>query len=241
MHVKRYRLKYVTNFRDIGGVVGKENKLVRWNTLFRSDKLEKVQSDEWNVLKDAGVKTVIDLRSLEEVATSPDNCPSDITYIRFPLVNEDLSFSNTASPAMQAFSKSISDGYKNIVLNHGENIAEVINIISDSIKMGGVVFHCTSGKDRTGIVASILYYLLGVDDEDIIADYQVSHTYNKKTFDLFLKKYPEHNILSEIVLSDAKNMEEMLELYKKLDIENYLIQRGLDREKLSELKEFTLI
>ena len=146
MHIKRYRFSEVFNFRDMGGLYAGNGKAVKWNLLFRSDKLNGVLKEEWEVIKKAGAKTIIDMRSEEEVKMFPDNCPKDFNYIHFPLVEDNLSFNNISSPSMQAFAESVADGYKNIILSHGENLAEVINIIADSVKDGGVLFHC---RERT--------------------------------------------------------------------------------------------
>ena len=189
------------------------------------------------MIKKAGAKTIIDMRSEEEVKMFPDNCPKDFNYIHFPLVEDNLSFNNISSPSMQAFAESVAEGYKNIILSHGENLAEVINIIADSVKDGGVLFHCTSGKDRTGVVASVLYYMLGVSEEDIIADYEVSYTYNKNRADKFMNDFPQYRKYRSVVLSEAETMCELIKLYKDKDIENYLISKGMKKQSLEDLEE----
>lgn len=73
MHIKRYRFSEVFNFRDMGGFYAGNSKAVKWNMLFRSDKLNGVLKDEWEVIKKAGAKTIIDMRSEEEVKMFPDN------------------------------------------------------------------------------------------------------------------------------------------------------------------------
>ena len=142
---------------------------------------------------------------------------------------------------MQAFAKSVGEGYKNIVLTHGDNLAKIINIISSNINEGGVVFHCTSGKDRTGVVASAIYYILGVSIEDIVADYQVSYTYNKIMSDKFMFEHPEFRQYRNVVLSKAENIYELLMLYKELDIENYLLKKGADTITLDLFKKNVLM
>ncbi len=241
MQIKRFRFTSIMNFRDMGGFYGSDNKVVRWNTLYRSDKLTGAKAEDWEFMKSEGIRTVLDLRSDEEIELNPDGCPNDFRYIHFPLVEENLSFNNISSPAMQAFAKGVGEGYKNIVLSHGENLAQVINMISDYIKDGGVVFHCTSGKDRTGVVASVIYYILGVSAEDIAADYQTSYTYNKKTSDKFMEDNPQYKIYRNVVMSDIENMYELIDLYKSLDIENYLISKGADKEKIEDLKKICLV
>ena len=54
MHIKRYKFSEVFNFRDMGGLYAGNGKAVKWNMLFRSDKLNGVLKDEWEVIKKAG-------------------------------------------------------------------------------------------------------------------------------------------------------------------------------------------
>ena len=241
MEIKRFRFANVLNFRDMGGVYGADDKIVRWNTLYRSDKLIGASKEDWRTMEKEGIRTILDLRSDEETEMFPDGCPDDFRYIHFPLVDENLSFNNISSPAMQAFARGVAEGYKNIVLSHGENLAETINMISDFIKDGGVVFHCTSGKDRTGVVASALYHILGVSTEDIAADYQTSYTFNRKTSDKFMEDNPQYRKYKNVVMSDVENIYALLKLYEDIDIENYLISKGADRARIEALKNNCLV
>lgn len=240
MYIKRFRFEKARNFRDMGGYIASNGKTVSWGKLYRSDKFNGTTAEEWKVIENAGIKTVIDLRSEKEICMSPDNCPECIRYIHFPIVEEDLSFFNLSSPDMQAFARSVSDGYKNIVLSHGENLAEAINIIIESMKDGGTVYHCTSGKDRTGIVAAIIYYILGVEGEDIVADYQVSHTYNQKTSDKFMSEHSEFMKYMDVVKSEADTMWSLLKLFEKIDIEKYIIENGTKPENIQYLRDIIL-
>lgn len=241
MQIKRFRFSRAVNFRDMGGYFAADNKIVRWNTLYRSDNFYGTKKEEWNIMKENGIKVIMDLRSYEEVKRFPDNCPSDFEYIHCPLLEENLSFDNLESPAMQAFALGVAEGYKNIVMTHGENLAKIINKISDNVKKGGVVFHCTSGKDRTGVVSSVIYYILGAAKEDIIADYQISYTYNKRLSDKFMTAYPQYRQYYNVVTSKAANMVELLRLYDEIDIVNYLVSNGASLEKINSLKEYILV
>lgn len=241
MQIKRYRFGSAINFRDLGGFYAADDKVIRWNSLYRSDKFEGTTQKEWDLMKENGIKVIMDLRSAEEIEKSPDGCPPDFEYICYPLIEYNLSFENISSPAMQAFALKVSEGYKNIIMEHGENLAHIINLISDNIEKGGVVFHCTSGKDRTGVVASLLYYILGAAEEDIIADYQTSYTYNKRMSDQFMNDFPQYKPYYNVVTSKASNMIELLNLYEEMDIVNYLIANGASEEKIRKLKEFMLV
>ena len=240
MVIKRFRFSRAINFRDMGGIFTDDGKMFGWNKIYRSDKFAGTKPEEWDIMRKQGIKTIIDLRSESEVEVSSDETPDDFEYINFPVVEENLSFNNLESPAMQAFAQRVGKGYRNIVLSHGENIAQIINLIADKVDNGGVVFHCTSGKDRTGVIAAALYYMFGMCEEDIVADYQTSYTYNKKASDKFLEDFPQYEKYRSVVLSEAENMYELLDLYKKLDIEKYLIEKGMDKNKLEHLKKSVL-
>lgn len=241
MQIKRFRFNKAINFRDMGGVFSENGKLVGWNRLYRSDKFNGTMSEEWDLMRRVGINIILDIRSGDEVKTSPDNCPEDFRYIHLPLVEENLSFFNISSPDMQAFAKSVEDGYKNMVIAHGDKIAEIVNAIADLTEEGAVVFHCTSGKDRTGIVAAVIYRLLGVCTEDIVADYQTSYTYNKKASDKFMNEHPQFRQYRNVVLSEEENMYAVLNLFDELDLESYLISKGANKEKLEKLRRNMLV
>lgn len=241
MQIKRFRFSRAVNFRDMGGYYAADDKVVRWNSLYRSDNFYGTKKEEWDTMNENGIKVIMDLRSYEEVDRFPDNCTSDFEYIHCPFLEENLSFENLESPAMQAFALGVAEGYKSIVMSHGKNLAEIINMISDNIKKGGVVFHCTSGKDRTGVVTSVIYYILGVSKEDIIADYQISYTYNKRLSDKFMTTYPQYRQYYSVVTSKASNMAELLRFYDEIDIVDYLISNGASVDKINFLKEYMLV
>ena len=66
---------------------------------------------------------------------------------------------------------------------------------------GGIVFHCSAGKDRTSVLAMLLLGLIGAERKDIISNYEVSYT-NLETFhkntklDLKAYKVPEEFLYS---------------------------------------------
>jgi protein-tyrosine phosphatase len=121
-------------------------------------------------VKALGIKTVIDLRGDLEAVERPSAFSvntNDIQYHQISLLE--------VNPAITRPNVPLYDIYKNSVETYGTNYAKVFNALA-AIEMPAV-FHCFLGKDRTGILASMLLSLAGVCKEDIIADYQVSGTY----------------------------------------------------------------
>lgn len=153
------------NFRDLGGLRTRDGRRLRPGRLFRSDTLQALTAADAQRLYDAmGLRGVVDLRLAEEVQAEgrgPLATYSDIRYANAPLhmaATENV-------PADQVMERlylgclapevRLTDA-----LQHLEAMADQ-----------PVVFHCAAGKDRTGVVAAILLRLLGVADEDIVADY----------------------------------------------------------------------
>lgn len=76
-----------------------------------------------------------------------------------------------------------------LMAEHIPSMSELFRTIANA--PGTVLFHCTAGKDRTGMTAAILLMLVGVEDIDIVADYQVSRTYIDPLVQYLKANYPQ--------------------------------------------------
>ena len=66
-----------------------------------------------------------------------------------------------------------------LILENKSAIKRIFEIIADA--KGGVLFHCTAGKDRTGVVAMLLLNILDVDEETIMKNYlEINKTHKPK-------------------------------------------------------------
>lgn len=87
---------------------------------------------------------------------------------------EEVLAENEKKEAMGAFEKSLSDGYVKTMEECPEKVAGVLNLIAEKLEKGAVLFHCTMGKDRTGVTAALIFLICGVSESDIVSDYQIS-------------------------------------------------------------------
>jgi protein-tyrosine phosphatase len=55
-------------------------------------------------------------------------------------------------------------------------LGRILTDLADESRLPAV-FHCAAGKDRTGIVAALLLSVLGVPEEDILDDYELTSRY----------------------------------------------------------------
>ena len=162
------------NARDLGGLPVASGGQIRPGALIRSDVLSRLTPAGRQVLINYGVKTVIDLRTPQQVAEEPsafapdDSQPGEPAYHILPLENPDsphFSEVNNASNRAAQYQ---------LMLDHFQpEIGAIVQAVADA-PAGGVLVHCHAGKDRTGIVVALLLGLVGVPDEAIAADYAAS-------------------------------------------------------------------
>nr|WP_290771559.1 tyrosine-protein phosphatase [Anaerofustis sp.] len=168
-------LEGTNNVRDLGGYycdLGK-GKITKYHKFIRSSGLSYITKKDIDFLISYGVKDVLDLRSQEEAEAMPNKLKDieGITYYNIPLSIEDM----VADITKEEKNFNMQEGYiKRIESKH--IIKGIVEYIADNIN-GNFLFHCTAGKDRTGLVASILLGLCKVSRSDIKANYEVSHTY----------------------------------------------------------------
>ncbi len=234
--LKRIRLAHAHNLRDLGGIQTKDNRIIRWNKLFRSDNLTELQPDEWDILLERGIRTVVDLRSASEATDMPDRVPAGITLLHCPVQREQIQMQAISEAALEAFSKSLKDGYGEMITGHPELLVTALKAVIGGLPHGGVLFHCSAGKDRTGILSAILLRLLNAEDEDIIADYETSYTFNHRGINLLAREMPEFKRLEPLLRSDAENMDRLLQVFNRINLPAFLLQHGITEEEFTQLR-----
>lgn len=184
---RRIPLDGPVNFRDLGGYGTTDGRRVKWGLIYRSDSLAKLTDDDRSVMNELGVRRVYDFRSPAEVEKSPDNLPENrtVTYHHLPVVGSDF---DTVAAVERLKRKDTSwltetfmiDGYRRNIDAHAETWGAVIGDLShDACRP--LVFHCTAGKDRTGICAALILMVLGVPEDAVIADHALSNRYFEST------------------------------------------------------------
>ncbi len=150
------------NVRDIGGLELQSGEKIRKGFIFRSDRLTGATPEDCVILKSLGLKTVIDLRSQVEVMEAPDsNCIHEtMDYIHFPI---DIRWFPT-----------LEEVYLDIITTYAPSVAGALKEMAKEERLP-LLFHCTAGKDRTGITTALLYLILGLEPEEIMHDYLLSN------------------------------------------------------------------
>ena len=157
------------NFRDLGGYPTEDGSRVRWRRLFRADSLNRLTEEDRGQIRHLGVATVIDLRTTAEVEEG--RFPVD----EVPVAFHHLPFMESVPDpeAFQAMPGLLASTYVDMLDEAGDKVAAAVTVMADPANQPAI-FHCTAGKDRTGVLSAMLLGLLGVPDEVIIEDYALS-------------------------------------------------------------------
>ncbi len=238
--LKHIKMKNMFNLRDIGGYETKDNKFISWNKLYRGDSPAKLDNEDWNKLYNLGIRMVVDLRSNSEREEMPVNPIDGIDYISCPLQREDLKLDADLKKINNAFLRSLVEGYVSIVENETDLLVKALMAVKEGLKKGAVLFHCSAGKDRTGVLSAVILYLCRASDEDIISDYQVTNTYNENGINKLMKNNEIYDKIKAFLNSNPENMITLLEHFKKIDLVQKLNSNGFLEEDIKCIKELLL-
>lgn len=157
-------VKGTYNVRDLGGYVTSEGE-TRFRRVLRADGLHRLDDEGMAVLVGEGVTTVIDLRHPGELETHPNPFGRNAA-VRY----HNVSLFDRLEPVVQPGGDVLLELYKLALTTRQAAIADVLTTIAEAPE-GTVLFHCTAGKDRTGIVAALLLAIAGVEAGLIVEDY----------------------------------------------------------------------
>ena len=163
------------NARDLGGMKTINGQTVCSKLLIRADALNGLTTKGIQTLvEEYALRTIIDLRTETERREKPDPIIPGVEYLDIPLFEEETagitreensSSQLTSVPDMRLlYRHMVSDDYSL------QQMAKAIRTTM-GVSDGSVLFHCTAGKDRTGVIAMLMLGILGVSEDDILEDY----------------------------------------------------------------------
>lgn len=226
------------NFRDLGGVRTTEGRYVKWGKLFRADDLANLTPSDLNYLNYLPVRSIVDFRSQQEIKSAPDRYPKSV------MNNFDLSIAPgnlTPDQIMADFTKIDFAGLMqeiNVLLVSDSTAInryrEFFQILLDEDNVP-VLYHCTAGKDRTGMATALILLGLGVDEETVINDYLLSKVYLADKYAPMVERYPQ---MAPLMTVEREYLQAGLDEIKADhgSVENYLkTVLGVDIKKLKSM------
>lgn len=172
---QRLPFEGVVNFRDLGGYPSLLGGTVRFGRVYRSDRLDRMTPADHDLYASLGIRTIYDLRRDEERSVAPDPFPnvhvciiSRLVANGHPKLGEEPRESEGADLLRLL--------YRGMLDHAGPDIGSVLRGIADP-ETSPVLFHCTAGKDRTGVIAALVLEWLGVARELVLDDFELTNAY----------------------------------------------------------------
>ena len=190
------------NVRDLGGLPCGDSRLSR-GKLIRSSIIGTLSQAGRDAVRDHGIRSVIDLRTAEEVAETPSPYRDGASYRHAP-----FTAARTMGLHRAAVAGTMSDELRRLAVADG-GLALAMQAIAESEP--GIVIHCLAGRDRTGIVVALTLAAIGVADEEIVADYVMSDVELADDYAQFTALHPDQTEIIETAIEQrAWTMREVL-------------------------------
>lgn len=189
--IRLVHLKGALNFRDVGGYITNEGKTVKWNKVFRSASINQLTDADMDTIRAKRIYTVIDLRGKQEAAAAPDRLLAGTDYTLSPAGSDALP-SNAQMVELMKKGNFLDDFYGDGGIQYfAERYRPIFGKLIGLSDTSALLYHCTGGRDRTGMATALFLYTLGVPQKTIEADFTASNVYLEpmmgKMFDPMVK------------------------------------------------------
>lgn len=250
----------VINFRELGGYPAADGRTVKYGCFYRSGALNSVKSPaDQELLNKLNLKLILDLRSKGECEYEPDPILPGVKQLRICAIRypdgSEMDFSPNGIEKLDSvmakmketlgLEKAFAQLYINMPFGN-----PAFQTMFRELEAGNtpILFHCSAGKDRTGIAAILILLALGVSKDTALEDYMLTNTWRKqlieKSFEQNTAFLTEHPELREMVLAkegvSRKIVEQALNAIEKRydSYEAYfLAEFGLDADRLEALRD----
>ena len=233
------KVESMTNVRDLGGYETQNGYYTKSHKFVRSTNPGNLSKDEKEYLYDYGIRVQVHLRSDFEVDQQPSALKGykDIEYYNINLLQ---SKNLNVLPSEVRNYHDLSGFYVFMLESNKEQFRQVFEIFYQH-PYNAIMFNCSAGKVRTGVIAALLMDLAGCHEYDIVKDYSESYENNLKVMAKLEELVDEDN--RAFLESSPKMMMKFLDYLREHygSAKEYLVQCGLEIEKIEEIIEnFTI-
>lgn len=229
------------NARDLGGLPTRDGGETRWHAIVRSDLPARLNERGQQALLAYGIRTIVDLRSPNEVERMPSPFTVETHGDRVPAYfNVPLDRFEPHVSVLVKQAASTAEIYSIVLDHYADAVADALRAIAEA-EPGGILLHCHAGKDRTGTISALVLHLANVPVEHIAYDYALTQA---RLWSLYEKT------ISELGGEDESNRwlkpltppETIYAMFAHLDdkyggVRAYLRHAGMTEQELERIRE----
>ncbi|MEG0366946.1 MAG: tyrosine-protein phosphatase [Coprobacillus sp.] len=232
---RKINLEKMVNTRDLGGYETQDGHYSKSHKYVRASSPAHATRSDILFLKDYGVKAVIDLRSdfEKEHQPSPFQKEEDIDFYEVNLFN---STKASVVPEEVKQYKDLGGVYIYMIESAKKQFYDLFQIFL-KYPYDTVLFHCSAGKDRTGVTSALLLDLIGCHEYDIVKDYSESYENNLEINQELSQMVNEDT--QDYLRSSPRYMMELLDYLREHygSSKEYLLEIGMKSEEIDEIIE----
>lgn len=226
------------NFRDMGGLKNKDGRYIKWGKIFRSDDLHNLSKTDLAYLSSIPIKNIVDFRAESEILAAPDLSPASLVKnYAYSITPGQLNFMEKVMSLSEIQMDSAMMDMNRLLVSDSASVKrykDFFALLQDE-KNTPLLFHCSAGKDRTGMGATLILYALGIDEETIQKEYLLSNKYLAGKYDSIIVKHPNIKPLLTVSSEYQKAGIDFIKL-KYGSVDNYLTKvLGIDIPKFREM------
>jgi protein-tyrosine phosphatase len=233
------------NARDTGGLPTADGAHIRRGALVRSDVISRLTDSGRKALVDHGVRTIVDVRTAQELQRDVDypfrdsRRDDDPAYVNVSFVSPMSAEDEARVMSLRDTASDLGEMNRLDIDLHRAGIAGIIAAVADA-QPGGVLIHCYAGKDRTGMSVGLLLALAGVSDDDIADDYALTMLNLEPLIADWIDTIDESDRerMRELASPRREAMLSMLTHVKERygGVERYLLDSGVSADKLATIR-----
>lgn len=178
MPTRRLLTKGLYNARDLGGFPTEDGRVTKFGVFVRSEAPAEIPAEDVSYLQRYGVTASMDFRGTGEAAARPSVLQETMPYYHRPLFNEAAMAGTNPHPPQHV---GWGEQYISMAEESRDWAMDVLTIAAEN--PGALLYHCTTGKDRTGLMTCYLLSIAGVQRADIAADYCVSQLFLEPVYE----------------------------------------------------------
>ena len=219
-------LKSTQNTRDLGGHCTADGRVTARGRIWRSDHPICPTPEDVRLLLQKRITTIIDMRDPVRAGEKPNGLMGldGFHFFSFPVIE---------GSSLPESVEAVPGSYLNIAC--APNMAGIFRTIAAAGT--GVMYNCSAGKDRTGVVTAILLMYCGVPEEEIVEDYMLTKACSQQRFEMIRRNFPEVDL--NIAIPRSSYMTDFLRLFRARfgGTQGYFSWLGLSPEEQKSLRE----